>query len=56
MADTIIKFVFAGAQCVSVVVVMIVAVCELIDFTRKVEDPIGSLAEEEREREEGGAE
>lgn len=56
MAETIIKFVFAGALCVSVVVVMIVAMCALIDFTRGVEESVGSLADEEREREEGGAE
>ena len=51
MADTIIKFVFIGALCVSMVVVLIITVCEIIDYTRKVEDPIGSLTDEEKDRE-----
>lgn len=41
--------------CASIVIVF--AACALIDYTRGVEDNIGSLADEEREREreEGGA-
>lgn len=33
--------------------VIVFAVCALIDFTRGVEDPIGSLADEEQEKEGG---
>lgn len=35
----------------AIVMFMIVGVCALIDFTRKVEDPIGSLADEEKDKE-----
>lgn len=44
------------ALCIAMLVMVVLIVCIIIDFTRGVEDPIGSLADEEREREEGGAE
>ena len=37
-------------------IVIVFAMCALIDYTRGVEDGVGSLADEEREREEGGEE
>lgn len=36
-------------------IVIVFGVCALIDFTHRVEDPIGSLTDEEREKEGGHA-
>lgn len=36
--------------------VIVFAVCAVIDYTRGVEEGVGSLADEEREKEKGGAE
>ena len=54
--ETVIQFCGIAAICTAMLIVMAVIVCALIDYTRGVEDGVDSLADEEREREEGGAE
>ena len=49
--ETVIQFCGIAAICTAILIVMAVIVCALIDYTRKVEDPIGSLADEEKEKE-----
>lgn len=54
--ETAIQMLGIAALCIAMVVMMVLVVCIIIDYTRGVEDGVGSLADEEREREEGGAE
>lgn len=48
------KMLMAGALSVTIVVVVLIIVCEIIDFTRRTEDPIAGLDDEESEQKEGG--
>lgn len=45
------------ALCIAMLMMVVLVVCIIIDYTRGVEEGVGSLAEEERERDkkEGGA-
>ena len=48
------KMLMAGALSVAIVVVVLIAVGEIIDMTRRMEDPIGGLDDEESDPEKGG--
>ena len=54
--ETAIQMLGIAALCIAMLIMMVLVVCIIIDSTRGVEDGVGSLADEEREREEGGAE
>lgn len=54
--ETAIQMLGIAAICTAMLIVMLFGVCAIIDYTRGVEEGVGSLADEEREKEEGGAE
>ena len=50
------KMLMAGALSVAIVVVVLIVVCDIIDMTRRMEDPIGGIGDEdESDPEKGGA-
>ena len=49
------KMLMAGALSVAIVVVILIVVCEIIDMTRRMEDPIGDIGDEDASDPEKGA-
>lgn len=54
--ETIAKLLMAGALTAALVVVALIVVCEIIDMTRRMEDPIGGIGDEDASDPEKGAE
>lgn len=53
--ETIAKLLMAGALTATLVVVALIVVCEIIDMTRRMEDPIGDIGDETESDQQKGA-